>query len=122
MTTTPLTSVGLGGDGDEIVAIDNVERAFGVELDKADAARWHTAGDVFVSLCRALPADTRDEGLWSRFTEVLTDQTGVDPTAIERNSPLLARSRLWVHVANVSAAIWIASAFLMLVLVGWALL
>ena len=115
-------SVGLGGDGDEIFAIDDVERAFGVKLDKADAAQWYTAGDVFVSLCKALPADIADEGLWSRFTEVLTDQTSVDPKAIEKDSPLLSQSRLWGHVANASAAVWIAAAIGVLALVGWVLL
>jgi hypothetical protein len=60
MSATPPISVGLGGDGDEIVAIDDVERAFGVKLDKADAAQWHTASDVFVSLCKA--ATRRDWG------------------------------------------------------------
>ncbi|MEO5773031.1 MAG: hypothetical protein ABIQ32_02795 [Sphingomicrobium sp.] len=122
MSATPPMSVGLGGDGDEIDAIDDLERAFAVKLDKADAVQWHTAGDVFESLCKALPADTRDEGLWSRFTEVLTDQTGVDPKCIEKDSPLLSQSRLWVHVANASAAVWMAAAVGMLALVGWALL
>ena len=122
MSATPPKSVGLGGDGDEIAAIDDIERAFGVKLDKADAAQWHTAGDVFVSLCKALPADSGDDGQWSRFTEILTDQTGVDPKAIEKDSPLLSQSRLWVHVANASAVVWIAAAVGMLALVGWALL
>lgn len=122
MSTTLPKSVGLGGDGDEIVAIDDVERAFGVKLDKAHAPQWHTAGDVFASLCQALPADIRDDGLWSRFTEVLTVQTGVDPRAIKKDSPLLSRSRLWVHVANASAAIWIGATLGMLALVSWALL
>jgi hypothetical protein len=119
---TPPQSVGLGGDGDEIVAIDDVERAFAVELDQADAAQWHTAGDLFASLCKALPDGIRDDGLWSRFTEVLTEQTGVDPRAIEKDSPLLSQSRLWVHVANASPAVWIAAAVGLLALVGWALL
>ncbi len=122
MSTTFPRSVGLGGDGDEIVAISDVERAFGVKLDKADAAQWHTAGDVFESLRKALPAEIRDEDLWSRFAEILTDQTGIDPKAIEKDSPLLSQSLLWVHVANASAAIWIAAALVMLALVGWALL
>jgi len=122
MSITLPKCVGLGGDGDEIVAIDEVERAFGIKLDKAHAAQWHTAGDVFISLCQALRADIRDDDLWSRFTEVLTDQTGVDPKTIEKDSPLLSRSRLWVHVANASAAIWIAAALGLLALVSWALL
>jgi len=123
MNATPPKSVGLGGDGDEIVAIDDVERAFGVKLDYADAPRWHTAGDVFSALCKALPADIRDdEGLWVRFTEVLTGQTGVDAKAIVKESPLLSQSRLWVHVANASAVVWIAAAAGMLALAVWALL
>lgn len=123
MTATPLASVGLGGDGDEIVAIGDIERAFSVKLDKADAAQWHTAGDVFASLCESLPVNKRDDDdLWSRFTEVLTDQTGVDPKAIETDSPLLSQSQLWVHVANASALVWITAAVGMLALVGWALL
>ena len=118
MNSTPPKSVGLGGDGDELFAIDDVERAFGVKLDKADAPHWHTAGDVFSSLCKALPADVRDDSdLWTRFTAVLTDQTGVDPKTIEKESPLLSQSRLWVHVANASAAVWITAAAGMLALV-----
>lgn len=121
MSSLP-TSVGLGGDGDEIVAIDDVERAFGVKLDRAHAAQWHTAGDVFASLCQALPTDSGDDDLWSRFTQVLTDQTGVDPKVIQKESPLLSQSRLWVNVANASAVVWIAVAGVMLSLIGWALL
>jgi hypothetical protein len=121
MDATPPKSVGLGGDGDEIVAIDDVERAFGVKLDYADAPHWHTAGDVFSSLCKALPADVRDASdLWVRFTEALSAQTGVDPTSIEKDSPLLSPSRLWVHVANASAMIWIAVAASIVALVAWA--
>ena len=122
MSATPPRSVGLGGDGDEIAAITDVERAFGVKLDKADAAQWHTAGDVFVSLCKALSADIGNGDLWLRFIEVLTDQTGVDPKDIGKGSPLLSQSGSWVHVANASAAVWIAAALCLLALVGWALL
>ncbi|MDJ0276070.1 hypothetical protein QLH51_04530 [Sphingomonas sp. 2R-10] len=122
MSATLPKSVGLGGDGDEIVAIEEVERTFSVKLDKAEAVQWHTAGDLFASLCKALPADIRDDNLWSRFTEVLTDQTGIDPKVVERDSPLLSESRLWVHIANSSAAVWIAATAGMLALVGWALL
>lgn len=73
-----------------------------------------------MSLCKALPADGADDGRWSRFTEILTDQAGVDPQAIEKDSPLLSQSRLWVHIANASAVVWIAAAVGMLVLAGWA--
>jgi hypothetical protein len=123
MEAIPPKSVGLGGDGDELFAIDDVERAFGVKLDYADAPHWHTAGDVFSSLRKALPAGVQDEGdLWARFTEALSAQTGVDPASIEKDSPLLSQSRLWVHVANASAVVWIAAAAGMMALVVWAVL
>ena len=94
MDASSPTSVGLGGDGDELFAVDDVERAFGVKLDYADASHWHTAGDLFSSLRKALPADGREESvLWALFTEALSAQTGVDPETIEKDSPLLSQSR-----------------------------
>ena len=50
-------SVGLGGDGDEIAAIDEVECAFDVKLDHTDARSWFTVGDVFRSVQKAPPAE-----------------------------------------------------------------
>jgi hypothetical protein len=61
METEAPKSVGLGGDGDEIAAITDVERALGVKLDYADAPHWRTAGDVFASICKALPAEKQTE-------------------------------------------------------------
>ncbi|WP_353218196.1 hypothetical protein [Sandarakinorhabdus sp.] len=122
MSATLPKSVGLGGDGDELLAIDDVQRAFGVKLDQADAAQWQTAGDVFISLCKKLPAESRTDELWARFAEVLTSQTGVDPKAIEKDSRLLSQSRVWVHVSNVSATVWIAAAVMMVAMVSLSLL
>lgn len=105
---TSARSVGLGGDGDEIFAIDDVERAFGVKLNYADASQWVTAGDVFASLQRALPEGERNRpDLWKRFAATLCEQTGVNPDDIRRDSPLLSESRFWARLADVSAAIWI---------------
>jgi len=122
-SSVPKVCVGLGGDGDEIAAIDDVERAFGVTLDKADASHWYTAGDVFSSLRKALPAAYgNDEELWTRFVVALTQQTGVDPRSICVDSPLLSQSRLWAQVADVSAVGWLAAAVGMMALAAWALL
>ncbi|MBY8825040.1 hypothetical protein [Sphingomonas colocasiae] len=85
-------SVGLGGDGDEIEAIEAVERAFGVTLDMADAPGWQTAGDVFASLLNALPIEARRPDLWTRFAVILCDRTGARPGEIDPASPLLARA------------------------------
>jgi hypothetical protein len=88
-------SVGLGGDGDEVTAIEEVERTFGVQLDKIDASKWVTAGDVFASLQKALPCIRADDpATWRRFAEALTDETGVDAASITADSPLLSNIRV----------------------------
>jgi hypothetical protein len=123
MGTNPPQSVGLGGDGDEIAAIRDVEEAFGVALDYADAPGWSTAGNVYASRCNALPAeDAQNLDVWERFATALTLGTGVDPKCIEPGSPLLSQSRFWVHVADASAMIWLIVAIALAVGMGLALL
>lgn len=123
MSNSAPKSVGLGGDGDEICAIEDVERAFGVTLDKGDAQHWVTAGDLFLSLQKALSVEDRDDPeTWVRFTEALVEGTGVNPMALEKDSPLLEHPLFWVQIANASAAIWITIGASLLALVIWALL
>lgn len=109
-----IQSVGLGGDGDEIHAIQDVEIEFNAKLDYQDAPKWFTAGDVFASLQRALrPDQAKASDLWDRYAKVLTRQTGVDPVSIEPASPLLSpSSRWWSATADASAIVWIVSALL----------
>lgn len=107
-TRTP-QSVGLGGDGDEIQAITDVERAFGVKLNYSNAGQWITAGDVFDALLAAIPASERAQpDLWDRFAKALCEITGVNPRNIEPASSLLSQSRFWARVADASAIAWIA--------------
>lgn len=118
MEEQPCYSVGLGGDGDEIAAIEDVEREFAVELDKRDAPQWGTAGDVFASLMKAVSGDAEhDPSTWDRFTVALTGQTGIDPKLITKNSPLLLpRSAFWARVEEVWAVIvWGVAAFFLVV-------
>jgi len=107
-------SVGLGGDADEIAAIDEVEATFGVMLDYADAPSWQTAGDVFRSLQNSLPADVANApDPWDRFATALTHETGVDPATITPASPLLDEALPWRGLGNLSrmmAVLLIASA------------
>ncbi len=102
-------SVGLGGDGDEVDAIREVEAAFGVTLDDGDAGNWHTAGDVYAALRRALPPEESERSdVWERFAEALCRETGISPSRISPDSPLLATSGPWVRVAYVSGVLAIA--------------
>lgn len=96
-------SVGLGGDSDEIAAIEEIEAEFGVMLDYADAPQWHTAGDVFRSLLAQLPAEQSDNpDTWDRFVRALTDQSGIDPTEITPDSPLIEEGQIWRGLGAVS--------------------
>ena len=112
MENVAATSVGLGGDGDEVAAIQEVERTFGVELDPTDAPKWVTAGDVFSSLLEKLPPDERAQPKrWVRFAEAITRETGVDPTTISPASPLLSTTRVPYWVIGVAIALIFALAF-----------
>lgn len=115
----PPVSVDLGGDGDELLAIDDVEEAFGVTLDKRDVDTWRTAGDVYRSLANEL---SEDEGsapeTWDRFADVLTQSTGTDGRLIQPESPLLAPPIKWGHVTTyVAYPFWAALALLAIALV-----
>jgi hypothetical protein len=46
IASSPLDTLGLGGDGDEIAAITEVERQFDVRLDYSTAGDWRTVGRV----------------------------------------------------------------------------
>ena len=120
---TPSQCVGLGGDGDEITAIHEVEQEFGVTLDYSSAHEWSTAGDVYAALLRALPAGAADQpGIWDRFAIAICKETGISPSNISLESGLLAESGLWVHVVDGSALLWPVIAIAAIVGLGWLLL
>src|SRR6185369_14602394 len=90
-----LGSLGLGGDGDEVDAIEEVERVFGVLLDYSEAASWRTVGDVYSALRSALPREEREaDDLWPRFAQAISSETGIDPTRIGPATLLLAQGGL----------------------------
>ena len=108
-----LPSLGLGGDGDEIEAIRDVERDFGVTLDYSDASTWTTSGDVFRSLCSALgPGRCNDPDLWPRFASAIAKQTDVDPMRISRETLLLAPATPWLKAAIISSVLGAGTAIL----------
>ncbi|WP_157190139.1 hypothetical protein [Novosphingobium sp. Rr 2-17] len=94
VTNRPPYSVGLGGDGDEIDAIAEVERRFGVQLDYSEAVRWRTVGDVFCALQRALPQEQSSSSeTWLKFCEAISQETGVDVTEVSNATLLLGEGR-----------------------------
>ena len=116
-------SVGLGGDGDEIAAIREVEREFGVSLDYTDAYNWSTVGDVYSALLQQLSVDEASEpNVWERFARAICRETGISPSSIRPESGLIVEDGQWVSVSDVSAVVWIASATMIVALLAWALL
>jgi hypothetical protein len=87
---SPLETIGLGGDGDEVDAIVAVERRFDVALDYTAAASWQTAGDVFAALIEALPEHQRHSSdIWPIFAAILCEETGADAARVAPNTLLL---------------------------------
>jgi hypothetical protein len=88
----PLDTIGLGGDGDEVEAIEAVERHFDVSLDYTGASSWQTVGDVFAALIQVLPEhQRRSSAVWPTFVAILCDETGADAARIVPDTFLLAR-------------------------------
>jgi hypothetical protein len=99
-TNQPPHSLGLGGDGDEIAAIAEVERRFGVKLDYAESAQWVTAGDVYSALQKALLLERGvAENAWPMFAEAISQETGVDGNAITPETLLLGEGRFGWRIA-----------------------
>ena len=116
-------NVGLGGDGDEIAALQEVEEEFGVELDYSDARDWATVGDVYAALLRQLPTEEANEqDVWPRFAKAICRITGTPPSSVSLESGLIAEDGLWVSVANASAFLWFALAIAGVVGTGWLML
>ena len=108
-------SVGLAGDGDEISAIYDVEKEFGIKFDYEDAPGRFTAGDVFESLRTKLAgSELPERQIWERFTTALSQETGVDPKSLSRESPLILEGHPWRKVHDFFGHMW----FVLFAIVG----
>ena len=115
-------NVGLGGDGDEIAAIREVEEEFGVTLDYSDAHNWATVADVYAALLDQLSVEEAVQpGVWNRFSEAICRETGISPSSISLESGLIAEDGMWVHVVKVSPFVWIMLALAGMVGMVWLL-
>src|SRR4051812_22514570 len=88
-----LESLRLWGDGDELDALRNVEKRFGVKLDYTGAGKWFTVGDVYADLLKALPEEAaRTPHTWTAFAEAISDETGVEPLRVAPHTRLIDRT------------------------------
>jgi hypothetical protein len=87
-------SVGITDQAERLGALDEVEAAFQVRLDRTQAEEWETAGDVFQALRAARPELSSDNAVtWATFAQAITSETRVDPASITPESPLTTRPR-----------------------------
>ena len=71
-----LASIGLGGDGDEVDAIERVEARFGIAFDFEDCERFVTIDDVWRALLKELRMSAAEAApLWPDFVRELGDET-----------------------------------------------
>ena len=71
-----LKSIGLGGDGDEVDAIERVEKRFDIAFDHEDCERFDTVGDVWRALVKELRLSEAEAApLWNDFVAELGDET-----------------------------------------------
>lgn len=100
----PPISLGLGGDGDEIDAIRDVEQEFGVQLDYTGACEWLTVGHVFAALKESLPPERAESSdVWPRFVQAISAETGVDPSRVTVDTLLLGKATFDWSVAVILA-------------------
>lgn len=71
-----LETIGLGGDGDEVDAIERVERHFGIVFDYDDCEGFVTVGDVWRALVKELRVDEAEVfPRWPELVEALGEET-----------------------------------------------
>lgn len=81
--------MGLWGDGDEVVAIEEAFAAIGVALPVEDAPKWIQVGDLWDSVIRVAPSVATESGSWDEFRKGLSVETCVDWTKVGSETKLL---------------------------------
>lgn len=85
-----LSHLGLGGDGDEIAAVEDVEHEFGIRMNTRGAGSWWTVGDVYDALVVDLPVEvSAHPGTWLRFCRALCLGTADQPELVAHETILI---------------------------------
>jgi hypothetical protein len=84
-----LEHTGLWGDGDEIEAIELVEKRLNVRLRNEVASEIWTVGDLWRALLSSNPQLEDNRRSWLRFVVALTWYTGIDPRQLGEQTLLI---------------------------------
>lgn len=101
----PPYSLGLGGDGDEIDVVQDVEDAFSVTLNTDDAHSWKTVGDVYAALLKAL-GKADDKKIWALFVKAVSEETGVEAGKVTKDTLLLSEAYLLDSIREATKSLW----------------
>lgn len=85
-----LPHAGLWGDGDEVEAIELIERRLCVQLRREEAPSIWTVGDLWDCLLKSNENLKDDRRSWIKFVVALTAYPGLDPRQIGRETLLIA--------------------------------
>jgi hypothetical protein len=88
-----LKHAGFWGDGDEVEAIELIEKRLNVRLRDEDAPNIWTVGNLWMSLLASNPHLEDSKRNWIRFAVALTAYTGLNPREIDRETLLIEPER-----------------------------
>jgi hypothetical protein len=80
---------GFWGDGDEIEAIELVEKRLEAKLRPEDAAKIWTVGELWYALLESNSSLEGNRRSWRRFVVALTAHTGINPREISEQTLLI---------------------------------
>ena len=89
-----LATLGLGGDGDEVCAIEDAFAALGLDVPIKDAVDWVTVGDVWNSVERIAPKIAGSEVAWDKFRQAICGEACVEWSPVTKETALLGSSLL----------------------------
>jgi len=85
-----LNTLDLGGDGDEVDFLEDVEKAFSILLDQKNVEGMITMGDLEILVAGKRGSDTKSGQDWGRLCEIAKIHSG-QAGQIDRNTTLFAK-------------------------------
>ena len=85
----PLNTLGLGGDGDEVDLLEEVEKAFSILFDQKNVDELITMGDLEILIAGKRGSDAKSGQDWERLCEIAENHSG-SAGQIDRNTTFFA--------------------------------
>ena len=89
-TSTPLNSLCLGGDGDEVDLLADGEKRFLIRFEQADVAELVSMGDLEALVAAKRGKDAASGNDWAQLCQIARLQSGHN-AQIDRNTTFFAK-------------------------------